>query len=582
MTADLGARVTFNNIAVDAVKLPLSYPSPNIFTVGTPISNLSPTVSVTVTNYSVSPSLPTGLTINATTGVISGTPTIVSASSIYTVTAIYASGSLTYGVSIGVNNAAPTNLSYPSPNVFTENIAISNLNPTVSGGAVLSYSVSPSLPDGLDLNVITGVISGIPTTETGMSTYTVTANNSGGSTTFGVVITINQGAPVSLSYPSPNVFTKNATITNLNPTVTGAVTNYSIAPSLPSGLNFDTASGVISGTPTVISSTASYTITANNSGGSTTFGVVITVNDIAPNSLSYNSPNVFTKNSTIASLNPTVSGGAVVSYSIAPGLSTGLIFNTSTGVISGTPTALKTITTYTVTASNSGGSTTFGVVITVNDIAPFALSYSSPNVYTKNTMISSLNPAVSGGAVVNYSISPSLSTGLTFNTITGRISGTPTAIRSLTSYTVTATNSGGSTTFDVVITVNDIAPSALSYNSPNVFTKNSAIANLNPTVSGGAVVSYSIAPSLPLGLSFNTITGEISGTPTIISSTTSYTVTATNSGGSTNFDVVITVNDITPSSLSYNSPNVFTKNATIANLNPTVSGGVVVSSSIAA
>jgi uncharacterized repeat protein (TIGR02543 family) len=37
MTADLGARVTFNNIAVDAVKLPLSYPTPNLFTIVTPI-----------------------------------------------------------------------------------------------------------------------------------------------------------------------------------------------------------------------------------------------------------------------------------------------------------------------------------------------------------------------------------------------------------------------------------------------------------------------------------------------------------------------------------------------------------------
>jgi hypothetical protein len=45
---------------------------------------------------------------------------------------------------------------------------------------------------------------------------------------------------------------------------------------------------------------------------------------------------------------------------------------------------------------------------------------------------------------------------------------------------------------------------ALSYTSPNVFTKDVAIAPLSPSVSGGAVVSYSIAPALPLGLSFDT------------------------------------------------------------------------------
>jgi hypothetical protein len=42
MTADTGARVTFNNIAVEGVKLPLSYKSPNVFTVGTAIINLVP------------------------------------------------------------------------------------------------------------------------------------------------------------------------------------------------------------------------------------------------------------------------------------------------------------------------------------------------------------------------------------------------------------------------------------------------------------------------------------------------------------------------------------------------------------
>ena len=53
-----------------------------------------------------------------------------------------------------------------------------------------------------------------------------------------------------------------------------------------------------------------------------------------------------------------------------------------------------------------------------------------------------------------------------------------------------------------------------------------------PTSSGGAVVSWSISPSVPSGMSFDTSTGAISGTPNVISPTTTYTVTATNSGGS--------------------------------------------------
>ncbi len=118
------------------------------------------------------------------------------------------------------------------------------------------------------------------------------------------------------------------------------MTSYSIAPALPNGLSFDTATGVISGTPSVISATATYTVTAFNSGGSTSFAIDITINDIAPNTLSYPTPNVFTIGTAISSLNPTISGGAVTSYSISPALPNGLSFNTATGVI-WTPTSIS-------------------------------------------------------------------------------------------------------------------------------------------------------------------------------------------------------------------------------------------------
>ncbi|MBC7607438.1 MAG: CotH kinase family protein, partial [Burkholderiales bacterium] len=268
MTVDNGARVTFNNIAVDGVKLPLSYPTPNVFAVGTAITSLNPSVTEIMNSYSISPALPNGLIFNTTTGSISGTPTIVNPTVLYTVTASNASGSIAFDVSITVNAIPPSTLNYPSPNVFTRNTAISNLNPTISGGTVLAYSVSPSLPSGLLFNTISGVISGTPTVISATATYAVTAVNSGGSTSFGVVITVNDVAPSSLSYNSPNVFTVGYAIADLFPSTSGNVISYTISPSLPLGLLFNTTSGVISGTPTVISATATYTVTAVNSGGS--------------------------------------------------------------------------------------------------------------------------------------------------------------------------------------------------------------------------------------------------------------------------------------------------------------------------
>src|SRR5947208_31301 len=76
------------------------------------------------------------------------------------------------------------------------------------------------------------------------------------------------------------------------------------------------------------------------------------------------------------------------------------------------------------------------------------------------------------------------------------------------------------------------APNSLSYSAnPAVYTKGAAITANTPSSGGGAVVSYSVAPSLPLGLSLDTSSGVITGTPTAISATADYAVTATNSGG---------------------------------------------------
>ena len=64
-------------------------------------------------------------------------------------------------------------------------------NPSVSGGAVTLWTVSPSLPDGLTLDASTGAISGTPTTITASATYTITASNAGGSDSTSVTIVVN-------------------------------------------------------------------------------------------------------------------------------------------------------------------------------------------------------------------------------------------------------------------------------------------------------------------------------------------------------------------------------------------------------
>ncbi|MEC4051112.1 putative Ig domain-containing protein [Flavobacterium sp. SUN046] len=131
---------------------------------------------------------------------------------------------------------------------------------------------------------------------------------------------------------------------------------------------------------------------------------------------------------------------------------------TSINTVDNNPNFKIKITFTGATASGATGNSRFdnitlkGIPLSIT-APPTNLSYSSTNSFILNSPITDLNPSVSGN-VTNYIISPSLPTGLTLNPTTGIISGTPTALCNLTTYTITATNSYGSTTATITITVN--------------------------------------------------------------------------------------------------------------------------------
>ena len=77
-------------------------------TVGSAITSVTPTVTGTVASYSIEPTLPAGLSIDPTTGVISGTPTVTATSAIYTVTATNAGGNTTATLTVAVVAAGST------------------------------------------------------------------------------------------------------------------------------------------------------------------------------------------------------------------------------------------------------------------------------------------------------------------------------------------------------------------------------------------------------------------------------------------------------------------------------------------
>ena len=70
---------------------------------------------------------------------------------------------------------------------------------------------------------------------------------------------------------------------------------------------------------------------------------------------------------------------------------------------------------------------------------------------------------------------------------------------------------------------------------------NSAITGYTISSTGGTITSYAITPSAPAGLTFNTATGLLSGTPTGVAGATAFTITGTNGAGSTTATFTLTV-----------------------------------------
>lgn len=380
--------------------------------------------------------LPAGLSLNASSGAISGTLTSAAATT-FIISASDADnciGSRSYSITPVCPTLAITPVSLPAG---LAGVAYSQTLSASGGTAPYTWStLSGSWPAGLSLGT-DGVISGTPSAGNGAGvSITVRATDAYGCSRTQVVsvkicpvvtlTAITGTAQVGAPYAS-------------SVAAAGGAAPYVYAltsGSLPAGLSLDAASGSLSGTPTA-SGVASFTLSATDANGCV--GVLpCTLNVCALIALSPIQANATAGQSYTSSAS--ASGGAApYAYALTSGsLPAGLSLDTASGTISGTPTddAAANFTLTATDANGCSGSRAYTItagcpVITFGGATP-------PNAYLNTAYTHSL-AATGGTAPYAYTlVSGSLPSGLTL-AADGTVSGTPTALGTRT-VTVRATD----------------------------------------------------------------------------------------------------------------------------------------------
>ncbi len=201
----------------------LVYPAnPAVYVLGTPIAVNTPTHGGgAVSAFTVTPALPAGLALDAVTGQVSGTPAALSPMAVYQVRATNAGGAATAGLTLTVNDRPPAVAYGGSLLQFWKAETITPVTPTSSGGAVVSWAISPPPPPGLSFSTATGVLSGTPTAAAVAQVYTVTATNSGGAVTADLEFTVAGNVPTIASFTATPAVVPQGSATLLTWTLSG-------------------------------------------------------------------------------------------------------------------------------------------------------------------------------------------------------------------------------------------------------------------------------------------------------------------------------------------------------------------------
>lgn len=488
--------------------------------------------------------LPPGLTLD-TDGRLYGTPT-VAGDYTFTITATDANdatGSETYALTVIA--AAELQIDGALAGATAGDSYSATIG--VTGGlGPYGFSIdSGSLPAGMVLNPLTGVVSGLPLTP-GSYDFTVRVTDANGDTGT-VAVTLVVTAP-SIAVTVTVGDAGFGALVSGSATVSGGNAPYTFALSaggLPVGVAINTSTGAIAG----LAATAGIfnaTITATDKNGFTGSGQV---------SFEIAAPHLvltpFLTSQVVVGMafgqSVHVAGGrGPYTFDLTSGaLPAGLTLHTDTGLVDGTATATGT-SSFVITATDQDGftgSASYSINV-LSNVGAAVLPMSVPQAIGGQPYVASV-AAVGGSLPVSYAISGSLPTGLILNPLTGRIDGTTTALGSY-DFTITAyAVDGRRNTMPYTLVV--VAPTITAVAQPPAGIAGTAYSAQLAATGGTGPYGFSASPGdLPPGLAMDS-NGLITGSPT--------------AAGTFNFNVEITdANTFTssvPFALTVAAPHIF-------------------------
>ncbi|MCY4027254.1 MAG: putative Ig domain-containing protein, partial [Acidobacteria bacterium] len=536
------------------------------------------------------PALPPGLSFDASTRTLSGTPTATGTTT------------LTYTVTDADDNTADTDTGTLSFDITVH----ANQAPTAHAGAaqtvaegdqVILDGSGSSDPENQELTYTWTTLSGITLSSPSAAKPTFTAPDVTGETDYTFTLTVNDGVQDSAA-ASVTITVKDDTAPSFGtetvddqtevvhiamaelvlPVATGGngtlryalacasgVTGCTGTPALPPGLSFAAADRKLTGTPdTPGTYSMEYTATdaddnvTTSDAATLTFDITVGANQ-APTAHAGDAQTV-TEGDTVTldgsgSSDPE---GQTLTYAWTAPSGSGITLSSTTEVEpTFTAPTVSADTPYTFALTVNDGvqaSAEASVTVTVeNDASPsFPAEPVADQLYVKGKAISTLTlPELTLGNGVNadhdYAWAPELPDGLTLdsaNPASLTMSGVPTAASGQTTYTLTVSDRDGDTaTVSVNITVEDNKEPSFAAEplADQLYVTGKAISTLTLpqlTLGNGANTDhdYAWAPVLPAGLTLDDADPAsltVSGTPTAASSQTTYTLTVTDVDGDT-------------------------------------------------